>query len=107
MDVAVATGRGVLEVARQSYALTLYTHWHIEQRRRLTLILQKSERLDLAGLMARAYHEPKSLLTEHEAFIAGLRAPASVGDVDVSLARRLSVIRAAHAASDVVTLIPS
>lgn len=102
----MATGRDVLTVARDSYALTLYTHWHLEQRRRLTMITQKSERLDLAGLMAGAFHEPKSLVAQHEAFLNSLRVQAPTRTA-TSLARQIAVIRAAHATVQVTTVLPS
>lgn len=107
----MATGREVLAVAHESFALTLYTHWHLEQRRRLTMIAQKSERLDLAGLMAGAYHEPKSLGDRHADFLDSLRpnaAPSGVSARAAIAARQIAVIRAAHAsAPDITTLIPS
>ncbi len=110
--MAVATGRDVLAVARDSYALTLYTHWHLEQRRRLDLIARKSERFDLAGLMAAAYHEPKVLGERFEAFLASLRTPTSARASDGTppdggFARQVAVIRAAHAPHGTQTLIPS
>lgn len=105
----MATGRDVLAVTHESFALTLYTHWHLEQRRRLTLIAQKAERLDLAGLMAVAHHDPKSLATRHAAFVDSLRpVPSVAASEPVGLnARQLAVVRAAHAMANVVTLIPS
>lgn len=104
----MATGRGVLEIAHESYALTLYTHWHLEQRRRLTMLAQQSERLDLAGLMAGAYHDPKSLVARHAAFIDTLRAPSAHGHSAGARDRQLAVIRAAHMTMvNVVTVLPS
>jgi hypothetical protein len=103
--VAVATGRDVLTVARDSYALTLYTHWHLEQRRRLDLIARKSERFDLAGLMAAAYHEPTKLTESYRTFMDSLRpaGPSTPLVAEVSFARQLAVIRAAHTAGQTVT----
>lgn len=99
----MATGRDVLAVARESYALTLYTHWHLEQRRRLDQITRKSERFDLAGLMAAAYHEPKAIRERYEDFLASLRDKAASID-EQALARQIAVIRAAHSPGNVVTL---
>jgi hypothetical protein len=105
----MATGRDVLAVARESYALTLYTHWHFEQRRRLDQIARKSERFDMAGLMAAAYHEPSKLQDRYDEFAASLRAPTGVAiePSAVALARQIAVVRAAHSPRDVQTLIPS
>lgn len=103
----MATGRDVLGVAHDSFALTLYTHWHLEQRRRLTMIAQKAERLDLAGLMAGAYHEPKSLVDRHAAFVDSLRPAYAPSRLAHTTARALAVIRAAHAATDITQVIPS
>ena len=103
--MAVATGRGVLEVARESFALTLYTWWHLEQRRHLTAIAGKMERFDAAGLMAQAFHKPSSLPDGYHDFLAKLapasdRVPESGGTLN---ARQLAVIRAAHAEPQGVT----
>lgn len=105
----MATGRDVLSVARESYALTLYTHWHLEQRRRLDQIARHSERFDLAGLMAAAYHEPTKLTERYDEFLASIRVVAVRADARAEdiRARQIAVIRAAHAPENVITLIPS
>jgi hypothetical protein len=105
--VAVATGRGVLEVARESFALTLYTWWHLEQRRRLEAVSRKLERFDMAGSMAQAFHEPGKLPDGYHEFMAALRTvdPQLVGETDPVLERKLAVVRAAHAEPAHVTIL--
>ncbi len=101
----MATGRTVLSVAHDSFALTLYTHWHLEQRRRLDLLARKSERFDLAGLMAAAQHEPSRIADYHATFMASLRAPSAAAGLtatEMSRERQIAVLRAAHAETAVV-----
>lgn len=103
--MAAATGREVLTVARESFALTLYTFWHLEQRRRLNQILQRAERFDLAGLMAYAVNQPKELSTQHAKFLASLRPASSPSSPPSGLTpRQLETIRAAHRAAHIQTL---
>lgn len=108
VDVAVATGRQVLDVARDSFALTLYTFWHLEQRRRLDALTRKSERFDLAGLMAQGFHSPKELPDRYSEFLATLKPATAVSPdrVAQSRARQLATIRAAHSAQQQVTALP-
>lgn len=107
----MATGRDVLAVAHESFALTLYTHWHLEQRRRLTMLTQKSERLDLAGLMAGAYHDPKSLVDRHAEFMESvslIAPPRRAAQVAAKRAQDVAaVVRAMLGAPDVHTVLPS
>lgn len=106
----MATGRSVLAVAQESFALTLYTWWHLEQRRRLEAVGRKLERFDMAGSMAQAFHEPGNLPDGYHDFMATLRSidPQLVGETNPVLERKLAVIRAAHAEpTGVTTVTPS
>ncbi len=65
-------GRPMLEVRRQSFALTLYTHWHLQQWEAREAFHRALEQHDLAVLVAHAHHAPKELsnlrasfMTEH------------------------------------------
>jgi hypothetical protein len=76
--VAVATGRPVLAIARESYALTLWTWAHLEQQRDIERALARGDRFDAAGLMAVALHDPKKLDPLRDEFVRslGVRTPA-------------------------------
>lgn len=111
----MATGRGVLEVAHESFALTLYTFWHLEQRRRLDAVARRLERFDMAGMMADAFHKPSNLGDHYHEFVADLRparapdapsgerTPAYAAQDPVARARQIETLRAAHAANVTVT----
>lgn len=90
--VAAATGRSVLEVAHESFALTLYTLFHLKQLAHVDAIERRLDRFDLAGLMANAYHGPKDLADAYDRYVATFR-PAV--DRDASIARALVHV-AAH-----------
>lgn len=105
MQVAAATGRSVLEVADDSYALTLYTAWHLDQRQYAESIVRKSERLDLAGLMASAHHKPQQIHEAHMRFKASLRAVRGGASFDV--AQRDRMLRAMLEPQNVRTVVPA
>ena len=109
----MATGRGVLEVAHESFALTLYTFWHLEQRRRLDAVERRLERFDMEGSMAHAFHEPGKLPEQYHEFLAelreprtspsGERLPAYATQDPVARARQIETLRAAHAVNVTIT----
>jgi hypothetical protein len=68
--VARETGQPVLAIARQPYALTLYTRWHLQQWERLRVFEHQSMQHHGASLNAFAMHEPKKLGELHDRFIA-------------------------------------
>lgn len=58
-----------MEVARDSYALTLWTYWHLEQREKRDRFLERRDRFDLAGLIAIGRRDGKAfqtLMDSHE-----------------------------------------
>lgn len=59
----------VLDVARQPYALTLYTAWQLSQLRRRDHFEREAERHDLASLIAFATHEPQKLDALRSSFL--------------------------------------
>ena len=61
VETATRTGRGVGAVARESFALTLWTWAELAQLKRERQVDRMGERTDLAGLVAVAFHEPASL----------------------------------------------
>lgn len=104
MQVAQATGRSVLEVADDSYALTLYTAWHLDQRQYADSIVRKAERLDLAGLMAAAHHKPKEVFEAHRRFEASLRAKHASPYFDPAL--RETMLRTLQDPRNLQTMVP-
>ena len=70
LQVAIATGRDVLSVAHDSYALTLYTAWHLGQQRRVDALQREEERYDMASLIGMATHQPKQIGESYERFAA-------------------------------------
>lgn len=61
VQTAQATGQPVREVARESFALTLWTWAELQQMDREAAVDRMGDRTDMAGLTAMAYHEPQSL----------------------------------------------
>lgn len=56
-----------------SYALTMWTFFHVMQMQHLDALEREAERHDLAGLVAYAYHKPDELRTSHARFQARVR----------------------------------
>lgn len=71
--VACETGRSVRQVALDSYAVTLFTFLQIEERNRLSRLIEERHRLDTAGLTAVAMWEPKKLAEFENRFRLKLR----------------------------------
>lgn len=61
VQVAIASGRTVAEVARQSFALTLWTWAELQEIEREETVRRLGERTDLAGQVAIAFHQPQDL----------------------------------------------
>lgn len=85
----------MLDVAHDSYALTLYTFWHLEERQRIEALARKAERHDLAGLMALAFHKPYLLPGIHQRFKDSLSPRATARAKQEATDRALARI-AAH-----------
>ena len=61
VETASRTGRGVSEVARDSFALTLWTWAELRTMEREAVVTRMGERTDLAGQVAIAFHQPQDL----------------------------------------------
>ena len=59
--VAQETGQSVRSVAKESYAVTLWTFKQLQDIGRIERVKSLGERIDTAALMAMAFHEPKTL----------------------------------------------
>ena len=61
VETATRTGRGVGEVAQDSFALTLWTWAEVRAMEREAAVTRLGERTDLAGQVAIAFHQPQDL----------------------------------------------
>lgn len=61
VETATRTGRGVGEVAQDSFALTLWTWAELRMMDKEDAVSRLGDRTDLAGLMAVAFHQPQDL----------------------------------------------
>jgi hypothetical protein len=90
VQVARATARPVAEVARDSFALTLWTWGEIMAMDREATVERMGERTDLAGLVAVAFHEPSKL---QQAELRYLKAAGRLTSmIDQAKARTLALV---------------
>ena len=61
VETAIRTGRGVPEVAAESFAVTLWLWAELKEIEREEGVRRLGERTDLAGLVAVAFHQPQDL----------------------------------------------
>jgi len=54
-------GHDMQRVWRQPYAVTLWTWHQLQSRNRVITLTREHERIDAAGLVAMAFHDPKQL----------------------------------------------
>lgn len=73
VQVAVKLGRHVVDVAADPFVLTLWTFWHIQQIQEVEAHEKHADRLDLAGLVAVSYHDPKELTNLRANFLSALK----------------------------------
>lgn len=90
--VATSTGRGVLDVAHDSFALTRWMFWHLERADHRARIQERRDRFDLAGLISVARGEPKKFADMMTDYDRECTEPAV--DPEVRTARALSHIEA-------------
>lgn len=62
-------------MAHDSFALTLWTHWHLDRRDHRDAVRRRSERFDLAGLVAVGTRDGRKLAQLESDFLASI-APA-------------------------------
>jgi hypothetical protein len=99
--VAVLLGRSILDVARDSFALTRYTLWQHSQYERIERFTRETERHDMAKLAVFAFHKPSDLSDAHGDFLSRIRADridATVNETpnETRLARAIALV-ALHA----------
>lgn len=95
MRVAVATGRPVLDVARDPFAWTAVTFARLEDLDRQATATRDAEELRLAERIALAFHEPAKLAAERRALADRLRPRVSAADARArarQLAQRLGAL---------------
>jgi hypothetical protein len=89
-QVAVRGGGQLRDVAEEAYAVTLWTFLELEDAARITRFVTRSERLDLAGLMAMATHAPKELSRVHRELLREARGDRdAIRDKETRLIERL------------------
>lgn len=91
----MATGRAVRDVSEDSYALTLWTWWHLEQQEKIRGIRREAERQDAAVLAAFAQHSPERLIELQRGFQDRVMRTGRREDPDVR-ARRVAEMVEAH-----------
>jgi hypothetical protein len=74
-------GRNMLHIWKEPYAVTLWTWCQIQQRNRVHSLTREHERIDVAGLVAMAFHDPKQLATAERRF---MNKVASASDTPAS-----------------------
>lgn len=95
--VATATGRNVLEVAHDSFALTLWTYWHLEERERRDAISQRVDRFDLASLVTIGRVDPPELDKMLTRYLSARTVPLPTQEVQRSAAEARALAHiAAH-----------
>lgn len=90
--VAAQMGQSVRAQAEESYAITFWTYLQLEDQRRIATILARLERLDLATLVAFAFHSPRELdriQKEELRAIGGAEDPESLVTKERSLVEML------------------
>lgn len=92
---------------RDGYALTLWTWFQLQRREKMQALLREHERIDVAGMIAMAFHDPKQLGSVERRFIAKVHdaneTPASRAqwkDQALMRLRRLQTLRPVPVESD-------
>ena len=88
VQTARGTGQPLRAVAGESFALTLWTWYHLQRLDREASVERLGERTDLAGLVAVAFHDPQQLNK------AELRYLAAAGKLKATLDRTRSRLTA-------------
>jgi hypothetical protein len=98
VQVAAATGRSAAVVGREALALNLWTWFELHTMEEEARVQRLGERVDLAGMVAMGFHEPKKLDTQHRRYLreAGLLAPMLAAAQATAL-ETVAKVRAAEA----------
>ncbi len=94
--VATRTHRGMLDVARESYALTLWSSLQLSELEERDAQRERYARYDLAGMIAMAHHEPKALADAMTAFVDDITASRVTDDELRAKAERLQKMLRDH-----------
>ena len=76
VEVASATGQKVASVLGEPFALTLWTWAEIRQMDREANVERLGERVDLAGMVAIGFNDPKQLRGQQERYTREVRGLA-------------------------------
>lgn len=90
VEVAQGTGRGVLAVAGEPLAVTLWTWGELRAMAREAEVRRLGDRVDMAAMTAQAFHDPKALKQQETRYLrqAGLLKPM----LDAAKARALATV---------------
>lgn len=88
VHVASRTGRHVLVVAGDAFALTLWTYFHLRQGDHVEALQETDARFDLAALIARAYHRPSEVQELHRQFREKVKGQGVTRDEIVQRAQK-------------------
>jgi hypothetical protein len=94
VEVAASTGRPMADVANESFALTLWTWGELREIAREREVERLGERVDVAGMVAMAFHEPWRLQGEEHRYY---RAAGVLGEM-LDGAKERAIAAAARAA---------
>lgn len=88
VKVAMATGRRVIEVAREPFAITFWIFWHVQQLHELDIVEQKLARIDAASLMTFSFNEPKKLEQIQKDYLASVTVRPGANGLDIETMTR-------------------
>jgi hypothetical protein len=92
-----SSGQSLRAVAEEDYAVTLWTYLQVEEDARLARYVSRSERLDLAALLALATHAPKELDRVRRDLLAEVRGDrTSLREKESRIIDRLRAMRRAR-----------
>lgn len=97
VEVASATGRSVAVVAGESLALNLWVWAELQVMADEVRVTRLGERVDLAGMVAAAFHEPKQLAKHERRY---LREAGMLGNMLEAAKQRALTTAAKVAAAD-------
>lgn len=97
--VARESGQTLREVARESYALTLWTFLQSEESRRLESLVIERRQIDAAYLAAAAFHDPKKISVFENQWRADVTRPADTDSTREELSQRADELWAQHNAA--------
>lgn len=97
--VARESGRSIRDVARESYALTLWAFLQSEESRRLDSLVADRRDINAAYMSAVAFHKPEKLSLFENQWRADVTRPKDLPATREELSRRADEIWEQHSAA--------